>query len=341
MKKIIFIIGMHRSGTSLLTKGLETLGVYLGENLMAGDVYNEKGYWEDLDFVNFNDHLLNQIGMKWHSLLPIDDKKLKCLLTKENIQKAENIVKKNLSKSDCIAFKDPRLTILFSFWKIVIEKIGIDPFYVIALRNPQAVAMSLIKRDGFELSNSLWLWFSYALQSAFYTNVSNSIYVEYDNIIDNTKLQIDRLASFLKLSPESTKIAIYSDSFVEKNLNNFNSDNSQKYITYGVPEIPKELYTIQHMIALDKSINESEYRSFLKYGINMLHDIDALLEKYVIDITNQKKLTEENDQRNKIYQNKLEVEILSIYNSKSWKITYPLRCMDSMFRNIANNEKNI
>ena len=54
-KQLIVVLGMHRSGTSAITRGLKVLGVELGDQLIAaveGD--NSKGYWEDSDLNTLN-----------------------------------------------------------------------------------------------------------------------------------------------------------------------------------------------------------------------------------------------------------------------------------------------
>ena len=51
-KRLIIMLGMHRSGTSTITRGLKVLGVELGNKLMPpvlGD--NDKGYFEDIDLL--------------------------------------------------------------------------------------------------------------------------------------------------------------------------------------------------------------------------------------------------------------------------------------------------
>ena len=48
--RLIIVLGMHRSGTSAVTRGLQVVGASLGGNLypaMAG--VNEKGFWEDIE----------------------------------------------------------------------------------------------------------------------------------------------------------------------------------------------------------------------------------------------------------------------------------------------------
>ena len=61
------VIGMHRSGTSLVANLLGAGGVYLGEpkELMPASVDNRRGYWENLRFVEMNDRILRDVGASW------------------------------------------------------------------------------------------------------------------------------------------------------------------------------------------------------------------------------------------------------------------------------------
>ena len=75
-KKLIVVLGMHRSGTSVTAKSLQVLGVDLGDNLMpAIRNNNEAGFWEDVDINNFNIKLLDKIGSDWDRLTLLDGAK--------------------------------------------------------------------------------------------------------------------------------------------------------------------------------------------------------------------------------------------------------------------------
>ncbi|PZR23698.1 MAG: sulfotransferase family protein, partial [Azospira oryzae] len=68
-QKLVIVLGMHRSGTSAITRGLKVIGVELGDRLeppAAG--INDKGYWEDMDLVALNVEMLDVCGRSWHSL---------------------------------------------------------------------------------------------------------------------------------------------------------------------------------------------------------------------------------------------------------------------------------
>src|SRR5580700_6286943 len=64
-QRIVAVLGMHRSGTSLLTNLLNVLGVDLGEDLLAGNASNEMGHWENESIYRTQDALLNYIAKDW------------------------------------------------------------------------------------------------------------------------------------------------------------------------------------------------------------------------------------------------------------------------------------
>ena len=66
---LLFIVGMHRSGTSALCAALNNYGINFGTGLlvaMAG--VNDEGFWEDGEVVALNDSLLSQASHSWYSL---------------------------------------------------------------------------------------------------------------------------------------------------------------------------------------------------------------------------------------------------------------------------------
>ena len=64
---VICTLGMHRSGTSLVSRMLGLLGVRLGpdERVLTAGEDNPKGYWEHRSFVDLNDEILPRFGGRW------------------------------------------------------------------------------------------------------------------------------------------------------------------------------------------------------------------------------------------------------------------------------------
>ena len=59
----VYVLGMHRSGTSALARVIDLLGVPVADDgLLAPSEDNPAGYWEPLDLVLFNQVLLRELG---------------------------------------------------------------------------------------------------------------------------------------------------------------------------------------------------------------------------------------------------------------------------------------
>ena len=68
-KKLIIVLGAHRSGTSLCAAAISCLGA----DACLGEYYaneeNQKGFYEHPDIVEFNDRLLAHLGGSWDNPL--------------------------------------------------------------------------------------------------------------------------------------------------------------------------------------------------------------------------------------------------------------------------------
>ena len=49
--KILVVVGMHRSGTSLTTNWLQKCGLDIGAKLEGKEFSNPDGHFEDIDFL--------------------------------------------------------------------------------------------------------------------------------------------------------------------------------------------------------------------------------------------------------------------------------------------------
>lgn len=73
MAQAFCILGMHRSGTSLVAQVLDRLGVVFGprEELLIANEDNPKGYWEIERVVHANDWILQELGRRWDTAFPL------------------------------------------------------------------------------------------------------------------------------------------------------------------------------------------------------------------------------------------------------------------------------
>ena len=69
--RAVLLLGMHRSGTSAIARGLGALGVYLGNDFLDAQPENPTGYWEDKGIVALNERLLGALGLTWDNTSPV------------------------------------------------------------------------------------------------------------------------------------------------------------------------------------------------------------------------------------------------------------------------------
>ena len=68
---LVFILGMHRSGTSALTGMLAKAGFAVPSDLMPATNANPKGYWESVGIMQLNEDFLAGMESHWTSSLPL------------------------------------------------------------------------------------------------------------------------------------------------------------------------------------------------------------------------------------------------------------------------------
>lgn len=225
-KQIVVVLGMHRSGTSAITRGLQVLGVELGSNLLSPEVgINDKGFWEDVDVTAFNDEFLKELGHDWHTLTPIMSEELDSSVARDRKLRAVELLRNKLSDIDCFGVKDPRIARLLPFWQSVFAELDLKVSYVVAFRNPKSVAHSLVKRNEFELEKGYFLWLEHMLLSLKYSQGASRVFVNYDLMLQDPEQQLKRISAALDLpfDPRGPEFLEYQHKFLQHSLqhNNF------------------------------------------------------------------------------------------------------------------------
>jgi len=159
LKNNVFILGMHRSGTSFLARALNLSGLYLGP---ASEFYdteiepvigNPRGHWENANISKTNENILQINNASWDNI-PSEITK-----TPNDFEKKIKQIQDSFYNLDALAygFKDPRFTITLEKWIPHFPK-----FVIIGIfRHPLKVAESLKLRNNFEYKKSILLWQNY------------------------------------------------------------------------------------------------------------------------------------------------------------------------------------
>ncbi|EKO3628588.1 glycosyltransferase [Vibrio metschnikovii] len=217
-QSVVVVLGMHRSGTSALTKALQVMGVSLSENLMPEGEFNPKGHWEDLSVVSINDRLLSQYHALWSSptLVEVnfDSQRVSLLLAE-----AVSLVQQRVEEFGVWGFKDPRTSRLLPFWQEVFKRAGIDVKYVYALRNPLDIARSLKRRDGISHKHSFILWLMHTLPNLPLLQSDKVEFVTFSHLLAKPNEVLECLKSHLGLADlNKEKSTEFIQQFIDPSL---------------------------------------------------------------------------------------------------------------------------
>ena len=196
--QLVCITGMHRSGTSLLARVVNLLGVDLGAPgaLMGPGPDNPAGYWENRAIKELDDEVLAHLGGAWDQpplleagweldagLDPFRDR-------------AREILGRDFAgpAAGPVGCKEPRLCLLHPFWRTVVP----ISHTVVVVRHPTEVVASLVRRNGMDPGQGAVLWLRYLLAVGAPADGSVLV-VRLDDLTDRPDATAARLATHLGL----------------------------------------------------------------------------------------------------------------------------------------------
>jgi len=244
-KRFIVTLGMHRCGTSVLTRSLRVLGVDLGERLMPPVTSNnEKGFWEDIDLNDLNVELLHRIGYEWHSTRPIQAAEWQAENLEDLRARARDWLDSRFEKAQVFGAKDPRLARTLPFWMPLLRERNIVASFVIAYRNPLSCAKSLAKRDAFPAEKSFLLWTEHMLNAIELSDGSPRLVVDYDALLECPTVQLQRMAKQLNLPFDSNgpELKEFSEDFLDPQL---------RHDKVSEDQLPPEAERIRELVPLN------------------------------------------------------------------------------------------
>lgn len=186
----LIVLGMHRSGTSVLARILNLMGCYLGpEGMSTGaNPENPKGFWERRDVRQLNDALLHSVGCDWDRVASLDLVNIPTQMT----QAFDEVAARTVLEMDAHRpwfIKEPRLGLLLPMWLRHLEV----PVVVNVSRDPVEVAASLQRRNAIPMDAGLELWEYYTRAAAAATRSLPAVTVQHAELISGPAETATRL----------------------------------------------------------------------------------------------------------------------------------------------------
>jgi len=186
----IIIFGMHRSGTSCVSRLVNMMGGYFspeGEEMLP-QAENPKGFWERFDVMEVNNEILRASGGVWDQVSKINFGKIESKQQEVFKKKIQNIIY-SLDGHRPWFVKDPRMCLVFSYWRPFLEL----PVAIFVYRNPLQIAQSLAQRNNFPLYVGIALWEYYVISAIKDLQGINTFVTCYEDLVESPVSEVKRI----------------------------------------------------------------------------------------------------------------------------------------------------
>ena len=182
----ILVLGMHRSGTSAVTRVLNLLGVHLGARILPPvPADNDAGFWEHRDAFDIDERLLAGLGRSWHDVRDLPEGWLESQAASHAEVEIARLVRDEFAGAPLWAVKDPRMCRLAPIWLKALAASGVEPVALFVVRHPAEVTASLRARNGWAPAHSLLLWTQHLLEAERATRSCARVMVTYDQVLED------------------------------------------------------------------------------------------------------------------------------------------------------------
>ena len=187
------VAGMHRSGTSAVTRVVNLLGVPLGR---PDDIYsapdNPGGHWESRTLCAVNDMILTVFGGFEIAPSPMPKSWLQSRRA-EFLRGVMRAAFHDIYQGERWLWKDPRICLTLPLWRQVLD----DFCVVFVVRDVGAVARSLHRREGFPDFYCRALWDDYNRRAVSALPGLPVVTVDFDSMLEDPLQQVKLLCQGL------------------------------------------------------------------------------------------------------------------------------------------------
>ena len=177
----VVVLGMHRSGTSVVTRIINLLGPCLcrSDDVVPGNPGNPAGHWESASLIKFNDRLLGMSGGSWAAPPPLIPDWETTPPVAALRGDGERVFMDAYPEEEWV-WKDPRTCLTLPFWRTVWQR---DPVAALVSREPLEVFLSLRSRNGLQKAHCIALWERYTRSAILSADGLPVVRVSYDRLM--------------------------------------------------------------------------------------------------------------------------------------------------------------
>lgn len=231
-RRMLLVLGMHRSGTSAMAGVLSHLGVEFSDRLIPATEDNPKGYFEHADVWRHDQDLLAALGSDWDDPAALPSQWEDSPAAREAAGEILATLDRDFGRVELAGLKDPRMSRLMPLWRTVLSQAGLDAAAVLVVRSPAEVAASVRKRDGLGAEHAAMIWLRHMLEAERCTRGLPRVVVSYDALIENWRSQVAHIGQVLGVQwPQPLEqVGAAIDAFIEPGLRHHRKAPAQEVL---------------------------------------------------------------------------------------------------------------
>lgn len=200
-QRAVLVLGAGRSGTSVVARAVQAVGVDLGDDFKPPSPKNPTGFFEDAALLKLSKSLRHALGLRPDSLRLLDETVWNSPAVAPCYAEFASTINDRFGGSPVWGFKYAQTMRLLPFWQRLFERMDISPNYVLAIRNPLSVASSRTKLDPQrgQHGHSDLEWLVNVVPYFDRLRGATLAVVDYDRLMQDPEAQLERLATRLQL----------------------------------------------------------------------------------------------------------------------------------------------
>ena len=242
----VVILGFHRSGTSMVTRIVNLLGVSLGAEdqlLPPEDRDNARGYWEPRWMIELNEELLATLGSGTFEPFAPEPGWERSPALEPLRERARSLLDRHFEGEARWGWKDPRTSLTLPFWR---EVAGRPLASVICVRSPADAVASALRRGVVDMHRWSYAerWLDYTARALIDTTPQERLLVFYEDVLRDPVQEARRLASFLGAGEPTQQQLTEVVASVDPELRHHMSSAWDVAVDPGLPSTTRLLYLL-------------------------------------------------------------------------------------------------
>jgi hypothetical protein len=316
-RKCILVLGMHRSGTSALTRALNLFGSELPKHVLGASSSNETGHWEPKRLVALHNQMLAEAGSRWDDCRAFEPAALGVERLAYYKAQIAQLITEEYREAPLFVVKDPRICRFVPLYEEVLDTLGIKPLYVLMFRNPLAVAKSLKARDGMTAGFSSLIWLRHALDAEAAVRGKPFAAISYERLLADWEDVANELDALLNLdsSPHCGRTPVEIGTFISSELTHHLPSENDLTVRADISAWVKDAY--RALLALERGHGDKDVcATFDKICAEFNIALSALADPLL---------------------NEMHTRIQTLTQTRSWRLTKPLRAAVNIYRRNWNS----